>query len=83
VPLSEYDISSSPSPQLFNIAQDPEETTDLASENPDRTRQMLRDLETWFEQVEADRWSIPEADWFQAVDFGAMLLLLWQGPQKG
>ena len=64
VPLPEYDISSPPPPQLFNIAQDPEEATNLADEYPDRTRQMRRELDRWFEQVEADRRSIPEADWF-------------------
>ncbi len=63
-PLPAHDIPSPPPPQLFNIAQDPEEATDLAAENPDRTQRMLRELETWFEQVEADRRNIPEADWF-------------------
>lgn len=42
-------------PELYNLAEDPGEARDLAAEHPDRARRMLRDLENWFEDVEADR----------------------------
>ncbi len=45
-------------PQLFDLASDPGERTDLADEHPRRVRRMLARLETWFERVEADRDSI-------------------------
>ncbi len=44
--------------ELYDLARDPGESRNLAEEHPDRARRMLRDLETWFEQVEADRASI-------------------------
>lgn len=47
-------------PQLFNIADDPCERHDLAGAEPDRLRKMLRELETWFEQVEAERRTIAD-----------------------
>ncbi len=42
-------------PELYNLADDPGEEHDLAETNPDRVHRMLRELETWFEQVETDR----------------------------
>ena len=63
-PLPEYQIPAPPLPHLYNIAQDPEESNDLAQAEPDRVRRMTRALETWFAQVNADRLIIPEADWF-------------------
>ena len=45
-------------PELFDLSSDPGEQNNLASENPSRVRKMLRELETWFEKVEADRHSI-------------------------
>ena len=53
-----------PPAQLYNIADDPLEQTDLSAQHPDRVRKMLSELETWFESVEADRQSIggPWAD---------------------
>lgn len=47
-----------PPPQLFNLANDPLEQTDLAAAEPDRVARMVRELETWFEQVDAERRSI-------------------------
>ena len=44
-----------PEPELYNIASDYGENTNLASEYPERTRVMLRELETWFEEVNAER----------------------------
>ena len=44
--------------ELYNLAEDPGEQTDLAAAHPGRVRRMLGDLEEWFEEVEADRRSI-------------------------
>jgi len=43
---------------LYNIDRDPLERHDLAEAQPARTARMLRQLETWFESVEAERRSI-------------------------
>ena len=42
-------------PELYNLADDPGEEHDLAQTNADRVHRMLRELETWFEDVETDR----------------------------
>ena len=47
-------------PQLFNIAIDPSESEDLSAIYPERTRKMLTELETWFNEVEAERNKITE-----------------------
>ncbi len=49
-----------PPPELYNIAEDPLEKTNLAESHSNIARRMLRELETWFEQVEADRTSIAD-----------------------
>jgi len=54
-PLPPRDVPPPPPPELYNIADDPLEEHDLAAEQPGRVRRMLTELETWFEQVEADR----------------------------
>lgn len=41
--------------QLYDLASDPGEQCDLAARHPERTSRMLRELETWFEEVEAER----------------------------
>jgi arylsulfatase A len=41
--------------ELYNLRNDPNETVDLAAHCPERASRMLRDLETWFEEVEAER----------------------------
>jgi len=41
--------------QLYNLREDPNESADLAAQHPDRVHRMLRELETWFEDVEAER----------------------------
>ena len=48
-----------PAPQLFNLAEDPGEENDLATREPRRASAMLGKLESWFEEVEAERRSIP------------------------
>ena len=47
-------------PLLFNIENDPYEKNDLADQHPERASKMLRELETWFESVEAERRSIDD-----------------------
>lgn len=47
-------------PELYNIALDPLEKTNLAAAHPDIAGRLLRDLETWFEDVEQDRASIDD-----------------------
>jgi hypothetical protein len=41
--------------QLYNLREDPNEIVDLAARHPDRAHRMLCELETWFEDVEAER----------------------------
>jgi arylsulfatase A len=51
-----------PPPELYNIASDPLETENLADEHPDVVQRLLRELETWFEEVERERATI-EDEW--------------------
>jgi arylsulfatase A len=55
----ERDVPPPPPPELYNIAQDPLERQNVANVHPRRVQRMLRDLETWFEDVEAERRTIP------------------------
>lgn len=48
-------VPDPPPPELYNIADDPLEQSNLADVHPDKARRMLRELETWFEEVELDR----------------------------
>jgi arylsulfatase A len=57
-PFPPRELPEPPEPELFNVAEDPLERTNLAAKHPDRARRMLRELETWFEEVEAERRSI-------------------------
>ena len=50
-----------PLPELYNIADDPLESANLASKHPDIVHRMLSELETWFEEVEAERATIHES----------------------
>ncbi len=61
-PLPAREVPPPHEPELYNIADDPLEEQDLAGRHPARARRMLTELETWFEDVEADRASI-EDDW--------------------
>jgi arylsulfatase B len=54
------DVPPPPPPELYNLADDPLEQHDLANAEPDRARKMLRELETWFEEVDAERRSIDD-----------------------
>ncbi len=42
-------------PELYNVRDDPRETNNLAALHPERARRMLRELETWFEDADAER----------------------------
>jgi len=59
-PYPEREVPPPPPAELYNIAQDPLEQTNVADEHPDMARRLLRDLETWFEEVEADRAAIDD-----------------------
>jgi len=54
------EVPRPPPPQLYNIADDPMEKTDLAGRHPERVSKMLRELETWFEEVDAERRAIDD-----------------------
>ena len=60
-PEPDRELSPPGAPQLYDLAQDPGEEHDLAAELPDLAHRMLRELETWFEEVEEERTSIEEA----------------------
>ena len=47
--------------ELYNLARDPEEKVNLAEKEPGIAGRMVRDLENWFEEVEADRRACPDA----------------------
>ena len=59
-PYPERNVPPPPPPELYNIANDPEERYNLAAEEPDRAKRLLATLETWFEEVEADRATIDD-----------------------
>ena len=54
------DVPPPPPPELYNIAKDPLERENLADREPDRVHRMLLELETWFEEVEAERATIED-----------------------
>ena len=54
-PLPQQPQVTPPPAQLFDLARDPGETTDLAAREPERVRRMEADLARWFEAVEIDR----------------------------
>lgn len=52
------EIPAPPPAELYNLAEDPLERRDLASQHPDIAHHLLVDLENWFEEVEAERRTI-------------------------
>jgi len=54
------EVPAPPRPELYNLADDPLEKSNLAAEHPDRVSTMLRELETWFEDVETERRTIAD-----------------------
>ena len=62
-PEPERVIDEPPRPVLYNIADDPLESHDLwDDQDPVRGAKMLNDLENWFDEVESERRSIPDAE---------------------
>ncbi len=57
-PFPERRLPAPPPAQLFNIAEDPCESRDLAAAQPERVASMLAALSAWFEEVGRDRRSI-------------------------
>jgi len=60
-PEPERSIPDPPPALLFNIEEDPFERKDLANEHPGLVDRMQRQLDDWFDAVEADRLSIPDS----------------------
>jgi len=58
VPVPRIRMPPPEPPELYDLSVDPFEHEDLAARHPDRVARMLRMLETWFEDVEAERLTI-------------------------
>ena len=59
IPIRRAEVPPPPPPELYNIAADPLEQHNLAERaSGDASARMLRELETWFEEVEAERATI-------------------------
>ncbi len=54
------EVPPPPPPELYNMAEDPLEQENLAAKYPGRVHKLLTELETWFEEVEADRATIDD-----------------------
>lgn len=54
------EVPPPPEAELYSITEDPLEQENLAAQHPEVTRRMLRDLESWFEEVEAERRTITD-----------------------
>ena len=61
LPIPRVKLPDPEPPELYNLADDPGEQNDLANQFPERTSNMLSQLESWFEDVEAERMTIPDA----------------------
>lgn len=66
----EREIPAPPRPELYNIADDPGEQNECSADHPEVVDRLSRQLDAWFEDVEADRTSItdewklnPESGW--------------------
>lgn len=59
-PPPKVELPAPPPPQLYNIERDPLEKDDVAGKHPPRASKMLRELESWFETVEAERRTIDD-----------------------
>ena len=59
-PYPPREVPPPPLAELYNIAEDPLEQKNVAEQYPERVRTMLTALETWFEDVEAERTTIAD-----------------------
>lgn len=59
-PEPERTIPDPPAPMLFNLEADPCETEDLSHRRPEMLSKMQRELDNWFEAVEAERRTIDD-----------------------
>jgi len=59
-PLPERSPAAAAPSQLFDLASDPEERSDLAAAQPERVRSMEAALASWFEEVESERRAIDD-----------------------
>lgn len=57
-PEPDRELSPPAKPELYNLARDPGEEHDVAAEFPDVAHRMVREIETWFEEVEQERQAI-------------------------
>ncbi|MBU4213019.1 MAG: sulfatase-like hydrolase/transferase, partial [Verrucomicrobia bacterium] len=53
-------VPEPPPPELYNIVNDPLEKANLMDRHPDIVHRLLRELETWFEEVERERTTIDD-----------------------
>jgi len=60
-PRAEFTYGPPAAIELYNLRDDPSEQHDLAKQDPARAIRMQRDLEAWFEDVEASRRNHPDA----------------------
>ena len=59
-PLPERSPASAAPSQLFDLANDPEERSDLAAREPERVRRMEAALGAWFQEMETERRAIDD-----------------------
>ncbi len=59
-PYPSFDLGPPAPPLLYNIRTDSGETRDLASAEPGQVRRLGAILDHWFEEVEAERLTLPE-----------------------
>lgn len=59
-PHPDREVPPPPPPELYNIAEDPLEQANVAGVHPGRAHRMVRELESWFEEVEAERATIDD-----------------------
>lgn len=57
----EREVAAATDPMLFNLATDPGETDDVASDHPDLAAQLVGELDAWFAEVEAERAAVVAA----------------------
>ena len=60
IPSDGTPLSGSGAPMLFDLELDPGEQHNLAKAEPQRAADLLRELESWFEEVEAERLTIAD-----------------------